>query len=706
VIEENLMKPTPAILALTLTIAPVALGADAVLEEVIVTAGFRDTPLLDQPTSTTVLTGEDIRQRAAQHLEDILNVAPNVNFASGASRARFFQIRGIGERSQFQEPLNPSIGFIVDGIDFSGLGTAGTLFDASQVEILRGPQGTYHGANALAGLINIRTGEPQSQPLLRVEATAADYGTWSAGIVGSGPLIRDQLLYRLAVSSHRSDGYIENDYLARDDTNDLDETTVRGKLRWLAGDTGTLDLTALYVDVDNGYDAFSLDNTRHTLSDQPGKDTLESTALGLDWHSEPGAVQLEAALTAATTDSDYAYDEDWSYVGIAPGWYASRDQYLRERDSYSAQLRLLSRDGSRLFEDSTDWVAGLYYLGEREDLQRRYTYLESDFFSRYDTDTLALFGQLDVDLGDRLSLITGLRLERRKTDYRDSNDVASDPEKDLWGGRLVLEYTLEEGRMTYAGVSRGYRANGVNAQILASRETTDDPDIIQRLDALQAFDAEYLTNYELGFKGSFLRETVRARAALFYMDRDDQQVKGSLTIDRDDGSTNFIDYTDNAAEGNNYGLELEVDWLASDNLTLYGNLGLLETEFDQYINAAGEDLSGRDQAHAPAYQYAVGGRFDFGNGFYLRLDLEGKDDFYFSDRHDVVAPSSDLLQARLGYATERWSVALWGRNLTDEDYYVRGFGSFGNDPRKGYIVEPYYQYGEPRLIGLSASYSF
>ena len=270
----------------------------------------------------------------------------------------------------------------------------------------------------------------------------------------------------------------------------------------------------------------------------------------------------------------------------------------------------------------------------------------------------------------------------------------------------MLEYTLDGRRMVYAGVSRGYRANGVNAQILASRETTDDPAIIQRLEALQAFDAEYLINYELGFKGSFLRETVHARAALFYMDRDDQQVKGSLTIEREDGSTNFIDYTDNAAEGNNYGLELEMEGLASDRLTLYGNIGLLETEFDQYINAAGEDLSGRDQAHAPAYQYAVGGRFDFGQGFYLRLDLEGKDEFYFSDRHDVLAPSADLLQARLGYSTERWSVALWGRNLTDEDYYVRGFGSFGNDPRKGYITEEYVQFGDPRQLGINLELRF
>jgi outer membrane receptor protein involved in Fe transport len=203
-----------------------------------------------------------------------------------------------------------------------------------------------------------------------------------------------------------------------------------------------------------------------------------------------------------------------------------------------------------------------------------------------------------------------------------------------------------------------------------------------------------------------LDNRLRTRLAVFYMDRSDQQVKGSLVIPRSDGSTAFIDYTSNAAEGNNYGLELELDWQASERLSLYANLGLLETEFDNYVNADGEDLSGREQAHAPAYQYAAGGQLDFGAGFYLRMDLEGKDDFFFSDRHDVKSPSQDLLHMRLGYIADNWSLALWGRNLTDEDYYVRGFGSFGNDPRKEYIVEPYYQFGEPRLVGVSATYQF
>ena len=697
-------NPLPSFAALCCT---AALAGAAELEEVVVTAELRSAPLLNQLGSISVISAQDIREREAQHLEGILNLAPNVNFAGGTSRARYFQIRGVGERSQFQEPLNPSIGLVIDGIDFSGLGGAGTLFDVEQVEILRGPQGTLHGANALAGLINIRSGQPEAEPSVHVEAGAADYDSWNAGIVGTGPLIADQLLYRLAVNRFHSDGFIKNDYLGKDDTNGQDETTLRGKLRWLPSDRDTVDLTAMYVDIDNGYDAFSLDNTRHTLSDEPGKDKQDSKALGIEWQHELEHLQIETAATGATTASTYSFDEDWSYVGIAPGWeYSSKDRYKRDRDSYSATARVLSNPGSRLFAGSTDWVAGIYYLGDREKLQRRYTYLENDFHSTYDTDTYALFGQLDSQLSAGLTLITGLRIEERLTDYHDNNDVDSDPDKNLWGGRLALEYQVDDNRMVYGEISRGYRANGVNASILASMETSDDPEIREQLQGLQQFDEEYLINYELGFKGKLLADSLQARLALFYMDRKDQQVKGSLTIERPDFSTEFIDYTSNAAEGHNYGLETELTWLASDNLSLFANLGLLQTEFDRYFDADGNDLSGRDQAQAPNYQYAVGGHYDFGAGFYLRLDVEGRDNAYFSDRHDLKSPSYDLLNMRLGYIADQWSVAIWARNLTDENYYVRGFGTFGNDPRKEYAVEPYYQYGDPRMIGVSTSFTF
>jgi len=679
-------------------------GALDELPEILVTAELRDTDLQSSSASTSVLGELAIRQRAAQHLEELLNMAPNVNYASGTSRARYFQIRGIGDRSQFQEPLNPSVGLLLDGVDFSGIGSIGTLFDIEQVEVLRGPQGTLHGANALAGLINMRSNAPSEEFHHQLEATAGDYDSYGVGVISSGPL-SDAVLYRVALQQYNSDGYTENDYLGKDDTNQRDELTSRLRLRWLADEHHSLDLGVTWIDVDNGYDAFSLDNTRHTLSDQPGTDRQQSLALSLQDHLEFRALQLQTALTYATTDTDYNYDEDWTYVGFHPDGYSSSDRYQRQRDSYSAELRLLSTEASRLLDGRTEWVLGLYYLSNDEDLGRDYTYAPR-FDSDYKTETVALFLQLDTALTDSLTLITGVRAESRDTDYRDNNGVSFDKDKQLWGGKLALEYQWTDDTMAYLGASRGYRANGVNAGILSSIDSVDDPDIRESLNRVRDFDEETLLNYEIGIKTAALANTLQARIALFYMDRDDQQVRGSFLIPREDGATSFVDYTSNAASGENYGAEIEVDWLLTEGLQLWANLGVLDTQFNDYTNIFGEDLSGRDQAQAPRYQFSLGGRYSFVGGLYMSLELEGKDAFYFSDRHNLQSDDYTLLNGSIGYQGERWQLSLWGRNLGDEDYYVRGFGSFGNDPRKGYVTEPYYQFGEPRMIGVSGSYTF
>jgi len=696
------IKSSIRVLSLSLLASPVIALEE--LPEIVVTAEFRDISLLQSSASISVLSADLIHQRAAQHLEEILNVAPNVNFASGTSRARYFQIRGVGDRSQFETPLNPSVGFLLDGVDFSGIGSIGTLFDVEQVEILRGPQGTLHGANALAGLINVNSAAPSEESYHHLEASAGDYNSYSLGFVSSGPLSH-KLLYRLAAQTFTSDGYTDNNYLHRNDTSDRNENTVRARLRWLASDVHTLDLNVTWIDLDNGYDAFSLDNTRDTISDEPGEDTQESASIALQTDSLIERVQVQTLLSYASTDSDYSYDEDWTYVGFHPDGYSSTDHYFRQRDSLSAELRLLSTDASTLFGNKTAWVAGLYYLANDEELNRRYTFA-ADFDSSYDTETFAAFVQLDTALTNRLTFITGLRLENRKIDYSDNNGVRFDPDENLWGGKLALEYNWSENTMSYASVSRGYRGNGINASILSSIGATEDPAIIDTLNKVRTFDGETLINYELGVKSSLLANTLQVRLAVFYMDRDDQQVNGSFLIPQDDGGTSFIDYTSNAAEGENYGAELEIDWLATDALRLWANLGLLETKFDDYVNVFGEDLSGRSQAQAPEYQYSLGGRYDFSPGVFLRLEVEGKDKFYFSDRHNEQSDSYNLLNASLGIEREQWTLTLWGRNLSNEDYYVRGFGSFGNDPRKGYITEPYYQFGEPRMYGVTASYTF
>ena len=132
------------------------------LEEVVVTASLKEVRSLDLPSSVTVLGAETIRRSAVQHFEELALLTPNLHWSGGSSRARYFQVRGIGERSQYEGAPNPSVGFLLDDIDFSAIGGVATRFDLDSVEVLRGPQGTRYGANALAGLIYARSREPSA----------------------------------------------------------------------------------------------------------------------------------------------------------------------------------------------------------------------------------------------------------------------------------------------------------------------------------------------------------------------------------------------------------------------------------------------------------------------------------------------------------------------------------------------------------------
>ena len=134
---------------------------ERVIEEVVVTGTLMSSDA--GRLSSTTIDASDVRSRGAAHFEDVLTAITNVSASAGASRQRFFQIRGIGERSQFIEPINPSVVILQDGVDISGLGAALTTFDTTRIDVLRGPQGSIMGAGALAGLIAAQTQTPVKQ---------------------------------------------------------------------------------------------------------------------------------------------------------------------------------------------------------------------------------------------------------------------------------------------------------------------------------------------------------------------------------------------------------------------------------------------------------------------------------------------------------------------------------------------------------------
>jgi iron complex outermembrane receptor protein len=663
------------------------------IDEIVVTADFRNRPVSDLAASVTVFDADQIEQRAVQHFEELINAVPNLSWSGDGHRARYFQIRGAGELEQYQGAPNPSVGFLIDDIDFSGIGTVATLFDMQQVEVLRGPQGTRYGANALAGLIYMHSTMPTADWSSKLQIMVADDDAYSAGLAFGGSLnSSDSLMMRMSVHRYQSDGFRSNSYLGRDDTNGRDETTMRGRLRWLAGDHWQVDVAMLYADMDNGYDAFALDNSYNVLSDKPGKDAQRSSGASVKAeYSAWDNVSLTSITAIADSDIEFSYDADW---GNTDSWAPVTYDYIsiseRERQTLSQEFRFIG----------SQWLAGVYAMRLQDDLSTfdrgdyydpGYDYadgLNSTFASSYEATNIAVFGQYAFELSDATQLTIGLRSEHRSTRYDDSNDLREDPGETMLGGELSLSHNHSAALNSFITLSRGYKAGGFNLGVVP--------------DDRREFTEEGMWNIEAGVKSVWADSRLNVNASLFYARRDDQQVRTSFQIDPGD-PTSFVFFTDNAARGDTLGFEAELRWLPSESWDFYAAIGLLDASFEQFLTAQ-VDLSGRDQAHAPGSSIAFGGRYSHSSGLFARLDITLRDEFFYDVSHNEKSQAYELTNARIGYEAGNWSLQLWARNLFDEDYAVRGF-FFGNEP-PDFPPALYTRFGDPRQLGISFELDF
>ena len=683
--------------ALALVAPPAVSAADESqeLEEIVVTASLRPTAIGEFPASVTVLDEGVLRAAGLQHLQDVLALVPNLNWSGGTSRPRYFQLRGVGELEQYQGAPNPSVGFLIDGIDFSGVGMPATSFDVEQVEVLRGPQGTRYGANALAGLINVRTRDPRPQSEFSTELTAGDDGMLAAGLVAGGALGEAGArpgAWRLAAQQASSDGFRRNLYFGRDDTNRRDELTVRGKLALRPAPGWDLGLTGLYADLDNGFDAFAPDNSFDTLSDRPGRDAQRSGGAALRFAGPLGHAALQGTTAYADSDIVYSFDGDW---GNDPYWgeYAPYDyfsRYDRQRSTLSQDLRLVSERTAR--GDGFGWLAGTYVLRMEEDGRQRDEFagelLRPVLDTHYEAVNAAVYGEAEWGLRGGMVLSSGLRVETRSADYHDSDGATFSPYDAMLGGHLSLSGEVAAGRAWYVTASRGYKAGGFNIGALVPDERRE-------------FQPEFLWNLEAGLRYADADGTLSADVALFHMWRESQQVATSYQLDPGD-PLSYVFYTDNASRGRNYGLEGALAWHPLDALTLGATLGLLHSEYIGY-RYGDRNLDGREQAHAPAWQYSLSADLALGRGWSVRADLSGSDRFYFDASHDQKSQPYTLVHLRAGYTAGRWSVHAWGRNVFDERYAVRGF-YFGLEP-PDFANELYLQQGDPRQYGITATWS-
>ena len=285
------------------------------------------------------------------------------------------------------------------------------------------------------GLAWLSTRQPGDEFGGRVRVTAGEDDARSAGVAVGGPLGAG-IGWRFSAHRHESNGFRDNPWLGRDDTNGRDETTLRGRFHIEPSDQWDIELALLYADVANGYDAFALDNSYTMLSDDPGRDAQESFGTSIRVESAALAGATFTSITAyADSDIEFGFDADWgNEVSWAPYTYDYVSSSVRQRTTLTQEFRLASTEAGRL--GTADWLFGLYAQRLDESLTsiNRGEYFDPIFDfsatlddrldSDYEATNLALFGQLDVPLAPVTTLGVGLRVERRTTDYADTGGLS------------------------------------------------------------------------------------------------------------------------------------------------------------------------------------------------------------------------------------------------------------------------------------------
>jgi outer membrane receptor protein involved in Fe transport len=654
--------------------------------------------------SVSVYDEPVLQAGGVRHFGDLVDQIPNLTWTGGTSRPRYFQIRGIGENSQYEgETPDSTVRFLVDDLDFTGLGSVAGTFDVRQVEVLRGPQAGAFGANAAAGVVRLVTNAPTPYWTGNVEASIGGDDFRAGGVALGGPLLAGRpelLMMRLSLHRQVSDGFRHNVMLNRD-TNARDELAARLRITWNPASAWRWEASLLFSDLDNGFDDFALDNNgRYTFSDQPGRDEQASLAASVrGTYTGFAGVRLTSITSGSRVDSTYSYDDDWTAAS-----YQGFSDLRRDRSVFSQELRLDSAVTRAALAWADRWTLGAYFANTEEDSV--YTNEDPGNLRGLETDYAAghtaLFSQAGHDFSLRTRMIVGLRVERldmkgegtrtrlRKAAGTYDPEVTFQPRFDdtLIGGKITVEHDLSERHLAFVSVTRGYKGGGVNI----------DARITPPVDPL-TYDTEHLWNYEGGLRGNWFDRRLAGEFTAFHLHRRDTQVRDSAGFG---GSYRF--FTDNANRSRVYGLEASGSFALTNEWSLHGSFARLESSLGRFVLENGNAGGGRRLANTPKHGYTFATRYRSDGGLSAQLELVSRASQFDSNNQDEARRAFSVVNGSIGYAWREWTFTLWGRNLFNERYEKRVF-FFGNeDP--DYTETRYESRADPRQIGVTAAYRF
>ncbi|WP_366183826.1 TonB-dependent receptor [Flavobacterium ovatum] len=662
------------------------------LDEVIVSAQKREENQQNLPVSISTLTEKQIKEYKIWDIKDITAIVPNFNAANPGDNRNVTSIRGITTTS-----YDPAVATYIDGVNQFGLDTyISQLQDIERIEVLRGPQGTLYGRNAMGGVVNIITKQPTNETTGFAEL---GFGNFNQQRISAGvrlPILKDKLFFGASGLFTKRDGYFTNTF---NNSNFDKQNSAMGNyyLKFLPNSKLSITLNAKHI-LNNNNGAFPLASSIDEALSNPYKLNQNSIAKMVD---KTFNTSLSLKYNADTFDfvSQTAYQSNYRYYktpidgDFSPlDGYAIVNNYGRDWNNVnviSQELRFSSKANSA---SKLKWIAGTYlfhqdnpvkqgiHIGDDGNMlgapESNVTYINTN---QGKGNGLALFGQGTYALNEKLDLTLGLRydLEERKQTAQGERQPDGDavgtifPETsasasfDAFSPKAGLQYKINPNSNLFATYNRGFRTGGIS-------QLSGDP-----REALQTYEPEFSNNFEIGSKNTFLANRLRLNLAAFYTTVNNAQVPTLVLPDA-------ITVTKNVGELTSKGIELQTEIIPIKNLELNYNLGLTDAKYKDLTlsdNGNTETFNSRKQLFTPAITSMLAAQYKQSITesvkSFARVEWKYLGKQYFDLANQLSQNSYHLLNARAGISFKKLEISIWAENLTNKKYvdYAYNFGA-------------------------------
>ena len=674
--------------------------ASTQLDAVLVSAQKTEESLQEVPFSISALSTRQVQQYRLWNSRELTAIIPNLYSSNSGDDRNVTSIRGITTTS-----YDPAVATYIDGVNQFGLDTyIAQLLDIERIEVLRGPQGTLYGRNAMAGVINIITRKPANYTNGFAEITAGNFGQQRYSVGIRTPIVKNKLFAGASLMYNKRDGFYTNEFY-NTDFDKQNSLTGNYYVKFVANENWGFNLNVKHHNNRNN-GAFPLVNMMAADPfNPPFVVNQDATAEMID-NTFNGSFTANYAGKAFNFSSQTAYQSNHRYYDSPlDGDFSPIDgvtvinDYGDEWNNVKVWTQEFKVSSPAATNSSLKWTAGAY-LFYQDNPTKQATHFGKDAAlvdpSIMDTDFslissakgknsgAAVFGQLTYSISDKLDVIGGLRYDYEKRKYRVLGEYQKDPDPNpvfetrpdtsasanfsALSPKLGLSYELSENSNLFATYSRGFRTGGFTQ---LSADPSQPP--------LYSYKPEYSDNIEIGIKNNFFDNRVRLNLALFVTQVTDVQVPTLVLPDA-------ITVTRNAGKLESKGGELELSATPLKGLQAEYNFGYTNAEFKSLklsVYGTEVDLEGKKQIFTPEITSMLALQYSFDLGTKQQLKLVARGEWmhlgkqYFDLSNNISQEAYSLFNTRFGISSKHGELMFWGRNLGDKKYiaYAYDFGA-------------------------------